>query len=454
MSITKVAMPEGAAETLDDGIGFVALVDRMQQDPALKVVNSARISYDKQKSEHEDKDRKLASFLWEHGHTSPFRHSFYTFHWKAPLFVFRQAFKYQVGSGWRTYEVEGETVALNGMNLLHITLAQQSGLWFIVFQPVAAIIFFIAILAEKAGVIRFEDIVVGSTVRPEAETTAGKGKKKKADGGEKRESLVVIEHKGEKHPQMVIEDADGKILDFHYLPAKARIEITDGHQIKAGYMLARQPRGDAGSQDITGGLPRVTEIFEARKPKDPAIMAEISGTVEILSDKRKGKMTIRVVAEGGLEKDHHVPQDKHLLVHSGDRVAAGDPLIDGPLVPHDILRIKGEEALYNYMLDEVQNVYRAQGVTINDKHIEVILSQMLRKVRVENTGDTDMLPHEVVDKMIFRENNTKISEMGIVTDAGETSLAVGTKISKAELKEANAKAEADGIYFLTHYADS
>ena len=121
MTITKVAMPEGAVEALDDGIGFVALVDRMQQDPALKVVNSARISYDKQKDAHDEKDRKLAAFLWEHGHTSPYRHSFYTFHWKAPLFVFRQAFKYQVGSGWRTYEVEGQTVSLEVFDVMFDT---------------------------------------------------------------------------------------------------------------------------------------------------------------------------------------------------------------------------------------------------------------------------------------------------------------------------------------------
>jgi len=121
MTITKVGMPAGAIETLDDGIGFVALVDRMQQDSALKVVNSARISYDKQKTEHGDKDRKLASFLWEHGHTSPYRHSFYTFHWKAPLFVFRQAFKYQVGSGWREYEVEGQTVSLEVFDVMFDT---------------------------------------------------------------------------------------------------------------------------------------------------------------------------------------------------------------------------------------------------------------------------------------------------------------------------------------------
>jgi hypothetical protein len=121
MSVTKIEMPEGAVATLDDGLGFVALVDRMQSDPALKVVNAARISYSKQKSEFSDGDRKLAGFLWEHGHTSPYRHSFFTFHWKAPLFVFRQAFKYQVGSGWREYEVEGESVALDVYDVLFDT---------------------------------------------------------------------------------------------------------------------------------------------------------------------------------------------------------------------------------------------------------------------------------------------------------------------------------------------
>ncbi len=289
----------------------------------------------------------------------------------------------------------------------------------------------VPILAEKDGKVRYVDVELNETVREE---DAGQGKK----------ALVVIEHKGEKHPQIVIEDNSGKILDFHYLPAKARIEVADGSGVKAGQMLARQPRAAAGSHDITGGLPRVTEIFEARRPKDPAIMAEISGRVEIHSDKRKGKMTIRIISDSGLEKDHHVPQDKHLLVHSGDLVSAGDPLIDGPLVPHDILRIKGEEALYRYMLDEVQNVYRAQGVVINDKHIEIILAQMLRKVRIENPGDTTLLPHEVVDKFVFRQANQNVSEMGIVIDAGETGLKLGALVTKAEMKEANAKADAAG----------
>ncbi|MFB3430546.1 MAG: DNA-directed RNA polymerase subunit beta' [Phycisphaerales bacterium] len=287
------------------------------------------------------------------------------------------------------------------------------------------------ILAEKPGFVEFVDIELNETVR---EDDAGAGQK----------VLTVIEHKGEKHPAINVVDKDGNILDFHYLPAKARIEVTDGQEIKAGQMLARQPRGASGSSDITGGLPRVTEIFEARKPKDPAVLAEISGKVEIYSDKRKGKMTIRVVSDAGLEKDHHVPQDRHLLVHSGDSVNAGDPLIDGPLVPHDILRIKGEEALWAYMIDEVQNVYRAQGVTIDDKHIEVITAQMLRKVRVENPGDTDLLPHEVVDKVAFRIKNQEIADMGRISDPGDTGLALNALVSKAELREANARAESEG----------
>ncbi len=287
------------------------------------------------------------------------------------------------------------------------------------------------ILAEKSGFVKFKDIEIGETVREEA---TGGGKP----------ALVVIEHKGEKHPQILVADAAGNILDFHYLPAKARIEVKEGQEIKVGQMLARQPKAVAGSADIVGGLPRVTEIFEARKPKDPAIIAEISGVVELYSDKRKGKMTIRVVADGGIEKDHHVPQDKLLLVHAGDFVNAGDPLTQGPLVPHDILRIKGDDALFNYMLEEVQNVYRAQGVPINDKHVEIILRQMLGKVRVENAGDTDLLPNEVVDKFIFRQKNEQIAHFGRITDPGDTALPVGALVSKEDIREANAQAEAAG----------
>ncbi|HSZ55365.1 MAG TPA: DNA-directed RNA polymerase subunit beta' [Tepidisphaeraceae bacterium] len=292
------------------------------------------------------------------------------------------------------------------------------------------------ILAEKGGTVRYEDIEEGETARMEEE--------RKGSTGGTEAKLVVIEHRGERHPRITIEGSDGKILDFHYLPAKARIEVRNGQKIEAGHMLARQPREAAGTMDITGGLPRVTEIFEARKPKDPAVLAEISGTVELRSDKRRGKMTINIKNESGMEKEHHVPQDKELQVHAGDYVEAGDPLIRGPIIPHDILRIKGEEALYQYLLTEVQNVYRSQGVKINDKHIEIILNQMLRKVKVEDAGDTKFLPGEVVDKFRFRSGNDLIAQSTRIADPGGTNFKEADVVTKAELREANEAAEAAG----------
>ena len=291
------------------------------------------------------------------------------------------------------------------------------------------------ILAEKGGTVQYEDIEEGETVRLEEERKGGQG-------GETK--LVVIEHKGERHPRITIVGNDGKILDFHYLPAKARIEVQNGTKVVAGQMLARQPRESAGTQDITGGLPRVTEIFEARKPKDPAVLAEISGAVEIRSDKRRGKMTIIVRAESGMEKEHHVPQDKELQVHTGDFIEAGDALIRGPLVPHDIIRIKGEESLYQYLLTEVQNVYRSQGVKINDKHIEIILNQMLRKVKVEDAGDSKFLPGEVVDKFKFRAGNDLAATSVKIAEVGGTNFKENDVVTKAEFKEANEAAEAAG----------
>jgi DNA-directed RNA polymerase subunit beta' len=251
---------------------------------------------------------------------------------------------------------------------------------------------------------------------------------------------VVIEHKGDKHPQVIVEDENGKILDVHYLPAKARIEVDEGQKIQAGQLLARQPRGQGGTQDITGGLPRVTEIFEARKPKEPAAMAEISGRVELKSDKRRGKMTITIRSEK-MEKEHHVPRDRHLNVHAGDMVEAGDPLTDGPLVPHDILRIKGEEALQKYLLAEVLNVYRSQNVTINDKHIEVILSQMMQKVEIETIGDSSFLPGDIVSKYAFRKANDELAGSLKIAEAGDTDLVAGQVYTKAKIEQSNEKVE-------------
>ena len=286
------------------------------------------------------------------------------------------------------------------------------------------------ILAEKGGFVRFHDITEGETVRLEQEREGAR--------------YVVIEHKGEKHPQVIIETREGKVLDYHYLPAKARIEVDEGQEIVPGMLVARQPRAMGGTQDITGGLPRVTEIFEARKPKEPAVMAEISGEVEIQSDKRRGKMTILIKSEGGMVKEHHVPQDKQLLVHAGDRVEAGDPLVEGPLVPQDILRIKGEEALYQYLLGEIQAVYRSQNVTINDKHIEIIVRQMMRKVRIDSPGDTVFLPAEVADKFAFRSANQQVDQSVKIKDPGDSELKGSAIVSKAEFEAVVTKVEEQG----------
>jgi len=289
------------------------------------------------------------------------------------------------------------------------------------------------ILAEVPGIIRFVDIIDGETIRLEEERKGQAGRP------------MVIEHKGDKHPQIIVEDSEGKILDVHYLPAGVRIEVAEGQQVQAGQLLAHQPRATGGTQDITGGLPRVTEVFEARKPKDPAAMAEISGRVELASDKRKGKMTIIVRSESGMEKEHHVPRDRHLNVHAGDFVEAGDTLTDGPLVPHDILRIKGEEALQRYLISEIQNVYRSQNVGINDKHIEIICSQMMRKIEIESVGDSDFLPGEVVDKLVFRQANEALARSVKISDRGEAvDLAVGDIIEKEKLASINEKLEMIG----------
>ena len=166
-------------------------------------------------------------------------------------------------------------------------------------------------------------------------------------------------------------------------------------------------------------------------------MAEISGRVELRTDKRRGKMTIIVHSESGMDREHHVPHDRHLLVHTGDHVDAGDPLTEGPLVPHDILDIRGEEALQRYLLEEVQGVYRAAGPVINDKHIEVILAQMLRKVQVESVGDSNLLPSEVIDKFRFRDENARLAKSLKIIEGGDTEFVNDQIVTREQVEEAN-----------------
>ncbi|MEI8372932.1 MAG: DNA-directed RNA polymerase subunit beta' [Planctomycetota bacterium] len=289
----------------------------------------------------------------------------------------------------------------------------------------------IPILAEVSGKVRFEDIVEGETMRAEKDPSG-------------HERKLITEHKGDLHPQIIIEDEAGKILDFYYLPEKAHIEVTEGNLLSAGTLLAKTPREVAGTQDITGGLPRVTEIFEARKPKDPAVIAEIDGTVELLGEKRRGKRTIVVHSESGIEREHLVSHGKHLRVHAGSFVRAGEALVDGPLVPHDILRISGEEAVQDYLTREIQNVYRSQRVEINDKHIEIIVSQMLRKVRVESFGDTTLLPGSVMDVFEFRAVNEELAKCLKISHKGDSDFAEGTIVPIVTLNQTNAQIEALG----------
>ena len=289
----------------------------------------------------------------------------------------------------------------------------------------------IPILAEVSGRVRLEDVVEGETMAISNDAT----------GTVRRQ---IIDHKGDLHPQIVLEDSDGKPLDVYFLPERAHILVEDGDTVTAGSSLAETPREASGISDITGGLPRVTEIFEARKPKEPAILAEIDGTVDILGEKRRGKRTIIVRSESGVEREHLVPPNKRFLVHTGDYVRAGQALVDGPLVPHDILRVSGEEAVQQYLMHEIQSVYRSQRVEINDKHIEIIVARMLRKVKIETPGDTSLLPGLVVDRFDFRKINTEMSDCLKVSDKGDSDFEVGTIVPREAFEQVNSQIESLG----------
>ena len=250
------------------------------------------------------------------------------------------------------------------------------------------------ILTEVAGIVRFEDIKEGITMRQEL------------DPQTKLTDTVIIEHKGEYHPQIIIMNNKKEVVAIYPIPAGAHISVKNGQAIKAGDLLAKTPRVVTKTRDITGGLPRVAELFEARKPKSPAIISEIDGIVEFGGSK-KGQRRIIVTSATDMKQEYLIPHGKHLNVYKGDRVYAGQQLVDGPVVPQDILRVSGDKALQEYLVNEVQEVYRLQGVTINDKHIEVIVRQMLKKVRIDDSGDTSFLVGSHVDRIDFQEQNQK-----------------------------------------------
>ncbi|MBI2433104.1 MAG: DNA-directed RNA polymerase subunit beta' [Candidatus Hydrogenedentes bacterium] len=251
----------------------------------------------------------------------------------------------------------------------------------------------ISIMAEQSGTVRLEGMVEGVTMRVDINPDTG------------LEERVISDHKHDLHPQITIEGKDGEIMAFATIPAKTHVLVKDGDRVKAGDLLAKTPRQFSKTKDITGGLPRVAELFEARQPKDPAVISHIDGIVE-LAGASKGMRKVKVIPPVGKERIYTVPPGKHLNVATGDRLYAGQRLTDGPIIPTDILEVQGEDALRRYLLDEVQQVYRLQGVRTNDKHIEVIIRQMLRKVRIkDDPGDTSFLAHEEVDKIRFQEVN-------------------------------------------------
>src|SRR3989338_8620669 len=234
------------------------------------------------------------------------------------------------------------------------------------------------ILTEFGGMARFEDVRPGITMREEI------------DEATDLMNRVIVEHKGDFRPQVVIETDKGELLAVYGLPIGAHVLVKEKQTVKPGDIIAKTARKISQTKDITGGLPRVAELFEARRPKDPAIIAEIDGIVDFGTAK-KGQRRIIIKSASGMTKEYLIPHGKHLNVYKGDYVQSGAPLTDGPIVPQDILRVIGERGLQEYLVNEIQEVYRSQGVKINDKHVEVIVRQMLRKVRIDETGDTDFL---------------------------------------------------------------
>jgi DNA-directed RNA polymerase subunit beta' len=251
----------------------------------------------------------------------------------------------------------------------------------------------IPILCDVGGTVRFEHIIPEVTMREERDPATG------------IVNRVILEGKGDLHPQVVILDKTGKAIAHYPIPEKATLLVAEGDKIGGGTLLAKTPRELSGTHDITGGLPRVTELFEARPPKDPAVLAELDGVVDF-GERKRGKRIIIVRSDSGTEVEHAIPQGKHYRVQKGDRVKAGDPLVDGVKNPKEILRIEGEEALQDYLIGEIQSVYRAQNVRIDDKHIESIVRQMLRRVEVVDPGDLPYLPGQLVDKIRIKDANT------------------------------------------------
>ncbi|MBN8710845.1 MAG: DNA-directed RNA polymerase subunit beta' [Verrucomicrobia bacterium 61-8] len=292
-------------------------------------------------------------------------------------------------------ELESYNIVVGSVIAIADGASVKKGETFIQWDP-----YNVPIITEKGGKVEFRDMIPGVTVRKEVDEATGVM------------GTVVIEHKEDLHPQIVIVDDAKEVLASYSIPAGAHIEVKENGKISAGTRLARTPRKIAKTKDITGGLPRVAELFEARRPKDAAEIAKIDGIVDIGGTVRgKRRLLVRDQATGA-EEEHLIPLAKHIIVFKGDFVKKGQQLTEGPVVPHEILEVCGPQELQEHLLNEVQEVYRLQGVEINDKHIEIIVRQMLRKVKITDPGDTSLLWGDQVDRLEFDAENERVVEKG------------------------------------------
>jgi DNA-directed RNA polymerase subunit beta' len=274
-----------------------------------------------------------------------------------------------------------------------------------------------AILSDVPGRVRFQDIEAGVTMEEKVDEVTGFSRPE-----------IVTAQDEKKHPQIFLLDASGSAQRKIPMPVRAILMVQDGQEIVPGDVLSKIPRETTKTKDITGGLPRVVDLFEARHPKDPAVMAEVDGTVHY-GEIVKGSRKILVGTDDGEEREYSIPKGLHVNVQEGERVRAGDAFTDGPKDPHKILEILGERELQKYLLDGIQEVYRLQGVNINDKHIEVIVRQMMRWIRVEDVGDTEFIVDEQVDRFRFVEENERVLAAGGAPARGRPLLLGITKAS-------------------------
>ncbi len=289
-----------------------------------------------------------------------------------------------------------------------------------------------SILTEEPGTVRFKDIIEGLTVHEEVDEVTGLSR------------FIIVDSPDEKkQPTIEVRDKAGKVTRKYHMPSHAHLMVQDGETVEAGDVLAKIPRETTKTKDITGGLPRVVELFEARKPKDPAVISEIDGMVKE-GGVVKGQRKVIIIPDDATEpREYSLPRGVHVNVHEGERVRAGEQLMDGPSNPHDILRVLGEKELQKYLVNEIQEVYRLQGVNINDKHIEVISRQMMRWVRIEDVGDTEFLIDEQTDKFRFLEENERVIQAGgrpataqpLLLGITKASLSTDSFISAASFQE-------------------